>query len=211
MPTQPDLGYRKGQAAPGERLPGFALVADIGATYTNDNATTPETSLMSTGAAIADAFPAAKNIGDSYDILVAGTFLNTSGSNKTNRIRIYHGAFAIFDQTTGLLSSNAATRNWWVRLTVMVSVVGTTSTGNLRVFGDAYGFGSAIPGTGAGWNSTATNMASSNGGEATGTSANLATNAARDFNVTCVHSAAGTSLSTVMNLCVVRQFPKNLK
>jgi hypothetical protein len=202
-----DLGYAAGMAAPGDRLPGAALVTDLGRTYTNDNATTPETSLLAGGAALTSVFPVARNVGDSYDIFLAGTFLNTSGSNKTQRIRIYHGGFAFFDETSASAASSATARQWWVRMTVMVATLGAGTVATLRTHGLASGTGAGFV-AGTGWQDMGAGQIQANEGASTGTDANLSVAVPRDFNVTATHSAAGTNLSSTLNLAIVRHYPK---
>lgn len=188
--------------------PGFLAVSDPGRAFTGNGVANPESSLLSGAAALANVLPAAAGIGDLFDIQLAGTVLNSSGtSTYTLTLKVYHGAYAMFSVTTPNLTSNAAVRLWRANLRVMVEVAGGTGAGKLKIVGQRWGLDTLFA-VGAGWQNVPGGVAVINDGVSTGTDANLITNAARDFNVTATHSNNTASMTTTLNEAVVQYSPK---
>jgi hypothetical protein len=192
--------------------PGYASVVDLGA---NVGGTVTETSLLSTGAAIAGGFPAAQAILDRYVLEAGGYFQNSSGTNTyTSQIQVYHGTYPIHSAISAALTSTATTTNvrvWRIKLTATVTVLGTTSVGQITIDDEDFGF-NAVTGLvtrGSGYAASVAGSFQVRDGFDLGTNAALATNAARNFNITATHSNASASLNTRMNYCRVMFHPKN--
>jgi hypothetical protein len=189
--------------------PGYLAVDDDGATYTGNGSTTPETSLLSTGAAIANGFlipPAGSVKGDSHLVVLAGTILNSSGGGLTDRLRVYFGTDAIVDATTPSLTSNATARTWMMQFWLRIVTAAGAGAGSIRLGGIRSGI-DAGNSAGTGWGSIASGgFANTDGAASTPASA---TNIAQSFHVTSTHSGSSASMTTKLNYCQVRTYHKN--
>lgn len=190
--------------------PGTPFI-DLGKSYVGNGSTTPETSILNGGAAIAAVFPAGVSVGDFWTIRLRFTLLNNSGTNTyTSRIRTYFGAYPIDDVTSQTLTSSATTRICGIDLTVVVETLGAGGVGTLRVSGRRFGLDTSI-GVGTGFRTIAGNVYAEKVSESTGTSAApaLVTNAAQALNVTATHSNATALMTTALTECIINYFPKH--
>jgi hypothetical protein len=195
----------------GRYAPGHLLFSDNGSTYTGNGSTTPETHLLSGGAAVS-CFPAAIAVGDMFRVRAHGSIRISSGTASTFRVRCYYGTYAFMDITTnGTVTAGTARRAWMVELEMVVTGIAGANSGEIRVMGTRSGlFAQNTPSVAAdSFDGVSANAGAYEVSDAGALTPTVATNAAQNFDITVVHGNNQTTQTTVLNMVQVRYYPKN--